>query len=768
MNRRYAHKDRLFVQSLAIVSLLALTACGGGGGGSDDPSAAIDISAMSKATAVTAVAAGSVTCPNGGYAVTTGTTTQYACHGSNGQNALVNAVPVPVGSSQCPNGGIKIEIGLDGNRNGVLDPKEVTTTRYVCNGRNGTNGTNGAAGANGLNSLITLTAEPAGLNCPAGGNKVVSGLDGNRNGILDASEVTNTSYICSGANGSNGTDGTDGQDGTSALITSVDLPAGDGHCAYGGTEVVSGADTDSSGLLLNPDGSLNTTNVTKVSYVCHGAPGANGSNGTNGTNGINGVGALIDSIALASGDAHCTYGGTEIVTGLNQDGTGVLVNADGSLNAANAVNATYVCNGNPGAGGMAWLNLTGITTAQMAPNAGYIAANDDAAITLTLPANPAVGDVVRIKGAGRGGWTIAQNAGQFIDIVGLPKYRTLAGREWTRVDLPPADWSAVASSADGLLLAAAVDGRGIYHSTDGGATWEEANVPTQPWSSIVSSADGSHHAAVTTNGEIWTSTSGAGGWLRRSFPIYAATWGGIAMSADGLHLAAIGGGELLVSQDSGMHWLYVRPPASGDLAAVALSSDGQSLVVGLRSANEVYLSIDGGATWTMHRVTGAADLRSLAASADVRHLAVLDASHNMFASHDGGVTWARTSAPPLQWGTIAMARDGSRLLAAAPGSLGGIYVSRDFGASWTKGTLATGGSNPNWLSAACSAACDRLFAGSSQGLYLSNDVMSWNAQTTAGTAGNLSGGMFDALELVYLGAGRFGILSFVGSAFLAR
>lgn len=54
--------------------------------------------------------------------------------GSSGLNSLIVEVPISGGSTMCLYGGIEIESGLDFNSNGVLDPNEVTSTAYVCNG----------------------------------------------------------------------------------------------------------------------------------------------------------------------------------------------------------------------------------------------------------------------------------------------------------------------------------------------------------------------------------------------------------------------------------------------------------------------------------------------------------------------------------------------------------------------------------------------------------------------------------------------------------
>jgi hypothetical protein len=50
----------------------------------------------------------------------------------------------------------------------------------------------------GKNSLIDQIAEPAGVNCAAGGYKIITGLDENRNNELDSNEIQKTEYVCNG------------------------------------------------------------------------------------------------------------------------------------------------------------------------------------------------------------------------------------------------------------------------------------------------------------------------------------------------------------------------------------------------------------------------------------------------------------------------------------------------------------------------------------------------------------------------------------------
>jgi hypothetical protein len=61
-------------------------------------------------------------------------------------------------------------------------------------------GPQGPAGTNGLNSLISMKNEAAGTNCSNGGIKIQVGLDKNRNGLLDIDEVSQTKYVCNRTN----------------------------------------------------------------------------------------------------------------------------------------------------------------------------------------------------------------------------------------------------------------------------------------------------------------------------------------------------------------------------------------------------------------------------------------------------------------------------------------------------------------------------------------------------------------------------------------
>ena len=68
-------------------------------------------------------------------------------------------------------------------------------------GQNGIDGQDGTDGTDGLNSLIDLVNEPSGDNCEQGGLRINSGLDDNRDGILQTEEVDDFSFICQPTSG---------------------------------------------------------------------------------------------------------------------------------------------------------------------------------------------------------------------------------------------------------------------------------------------------------------------------------------------------------------------------------------------------------------------------------------------------------------------------------------------------------------------------------------------------------------------------------------
>jgi ABC-type transporter Mla MlaB component len=114
--------------------------------------------------------------------------------GPEGLVSLFKLTQEPAGVN-CASGGFKIETGIDSNRNSILDIDEIQSFAFICNG---TTGATGSSGTNGLVSLIKVSTEPVGSNCITSGNRVDTGIDDNNNGVLDPTEIDTTFYICNG------------------------------------------------------------------------------------------------------------------------------------------------------------------------------------------------------------------------------------------------------------------------------------------------------------------------------------------------------------------------------------------------------------------------------------------------------------------------------------------------------------------------------------------------------------------------------------------
>lgn len=197
----------------------------------------------------TALEAAGPNCPAGGLRVTAGpdadhdgmldagevATTSFVCDGVDAPVTLLVTAEEPAGTN-CAAGGARVQTGLDADADGALAAAEVTSTRYVCNG------------AAATDAVVVTATEPPGPNCVAGGVRVSSGLDLDRDGTLDAGEVQATSFVC------------DAAAALVAIVRTTAEPAG-ANCAYGGSRVESGLDADL-------DGALDAGEVSTTSYVC--------------------------------------------------------------------------------------------------------------------------------------------------------------------------------------------------------------------------------------------------------------------------------------------------------------------------------------------------------------------------------------------------------------------------------------------------------------------------------------------------------------------
>jgi photosystem II stability/assembly factor-like uncharacterized protein len=489
-------------------------------------------------------------------------------------------------------------------------------------------------------------------------------------------------------------------------------------------------------------GYTNTVSLTNSGNLFGGTFSGNGGGVTN-VNVTNLTGVLADN-QLPSNTAFVnsnqTFSGANTFTGTN-----FFSGANNFTNRGNSFVGSFFGNGLVG-----WIPTNG-TALQADIDHGYLVTNSQLT-TVTLPASPTSGDIVRISGAGAGGWQVAQNANQAIlgnflgftnsswtastaskilswydiassadgtKMVAVASGDTIytsadSGKTWYSTSASPAAWRAVASSADGSKLVAALNMGDIYLSTNSGSTWASSGAQHLAWTSLASSADGTRLVAtVNNNGGIYTWTSSSGSWSPTS--AQSANWSSVASSADGTRLAAAGGSGIFLSSNSGGSW---SSSTSGSWSAIASSADGTKLVAA--GSSGIYTWTSSGGSW-VHRTSGL----------------------------PGSATWT----------SVSSSSDGGKLAATA--SSGGIYTSLNWGATWTQ---QFGAPSANWSAITSSADGSKLAAvinsATSGGIYtLQASAVSL---TTIGTSGGITGGQGTAVELQYIGNNLFMPVSSMG------
>jgi hypothetical protein len=307
---------------------------------------------------------------------------------------------------------------------------------------------------------------------------------------------------------------------------------------------------------------------------------------------------------------------------------------------------------------------------------GYLL-NNNAQVAVTLPVSPALGDIIRITGAGTGGFIIGQSAGQSIRTRTIPV--SIAGLEWDGHD-QARNWSAVASSADGKKLVATANPGQIYTSSDSGSTWTAREL-SRNWISVASSADGTKLVALTS--QIFTSGDSGVTWTLRASTLQR-NWRAVASSADGVKLVAVvSGGFIYTSTDSGVNWGTRMSDANRSWVCVTSSADGAKLVAAIDNGS-LYTSTDSGVTWTQRLGGGTRRWRAVTGSDDGVKI-VAGGDGKIFTSGDSGVTWVERGNIPAD--SLASSADGIRLISGGQQ----VYTSTDSGVTWIQRIGGGGG-----------------------------------------------------------------------------
>jgi hypothetical protein len=471
---------------------------------------------------------------------------------------------------------------------------------------------------------------------------------------------------------------------------------------------------------------------------------------SNANNNFSGVGSnltLLNASQLTLGtvaDARLSSNVARLNTNQTFSGANVFTNF------GNSFRGSFFGNGLVG-----WIPTNG-TAIQAVIDTGYLLTNSQL-VTVTLPASPNAGDIVRISGAGASGWRVSQNAGQSV----IGNFSSFSKSPWTPSGASPLNWRAIASSADGsrLVAVAGSSGGGIFTSIDSGLTWSGAfgGLSSANWYAAASSADGSKLPAAVNGGYIYTNSSTT--WTAAFGP---ANWTALASSADGTKLiAAASGLGIYTSSNSGATW-STAVSLGVNWISVASSADGNKMIAAI-SGGAIYGNSSGSWVQLPGSTPGSGTWSSVASSADGTKLVAVANGGGIYTSINSGGSWQpQTGGLPASaaWSSVASSADGSKLAAVING--GGIYTSSNFGIIWTQQTNAP---VKNWNAIASSSDGAKLAAAinnaTSGGIYVS--VATTLSATTVGTTGFLVGGQGSAVELQYTGNNQFMPVSFAGN-----
>ena len=280
--------------------------------------------------------------------------------------------------------------------------------------------------------------------------------------------------------------------------------------------------------------------------------------------------------------------------------------------------------------------------------------------------------------------------------------------------LPAGEWGAVACSADGTRVVAALrstqPGARIFTSADSGATWvaSYSDNTSRSWKALASSSDGTKLVGVSSAnhyGSLFTSADSGVTWTPRGAPRPNIHWKALASAGDGTLFAADGvGGQIYHAPASGgAFYLDITTPA-GNWSGVAVSSNPAKAVACV-DGGRIYTAdaLDG---WTVQPGSPVTSWSSIACSSNRAKIAAAVRGGRIYTSGDSGLTWTpQPGSPNANWAALASSSDGTKLVAVSAG--GFIYTSTDSGVTWTpRATDAT----RNWVAVTSSASGANLAA----------------------------------------------------------
>jgi hypothetical protein len=257
--------------------------------------------------------------------------------------------------------------------------------------------------------------------------------------------------------------------------------------------------------------------------------------------------------------------------------------------------------------------------------------------------------------------------------------------DWTKQeDLDPlgGQYTSAAQSADGSALMLGISGGGeeagdpaewaespLYISSNSGVTWENIADEADPgiqnhWSSV----------DVSNNGQVM-----------------------VASSDFGHNIDEFSGesGKIILSEDGGDTWNDITPADTDNWESVLVSGDGSKIIALETSDEDVYISDDGGDNWATTTLADVWNLKSISVSDDGGTILLggensESASTRLFITEDDGDNWddisPNSSDDAIYYNEHDISADGEKVIVSTLGWSGdgydGVFVSSNKGLNW--------------------------------------------------------------------------------------
>ena len=307
-----------------------------------------------------------------------------------------------------------------------------------------------------------------------------------------------------------------------------------------------------------------------------------------------------------------------------------------------------------------------------------------------------------------------------------------------------ANWTGVATSANGQYVTAVINNSNTYISSNYGFTWTSV-IAASAKTSVAMSANGQYQL-VGASAYYYTSSNYGISWTTSTPSSIGIT--SVAMSSTGQYQlitfgtnttntnTATNSTNIYASSNYGSSFSFITPTINNiDCQCIALSATGQYQVVGYGGSSQgnIYLSSNYGSSWIQPSGISNLYFKTVSISANGQYQTAAigcrqggsavagTTTGNIYSSTNYGSTWSAVGPTTLSWQSISMSANGQYQVACSSssgtGTTGTIWFSNNYGNlySWTQ--LNT--NNNVWNSVSISSNCQYIYAcaGSSNYVY---------------------------------------------------